>query len=79
MQFFFYMTIKSQPLEDFFVESPTPRVMKLYEDLPDEVNEALATLTTPDNHVWQLYFDRASQTELDGWVVTGVGVLLMSP
>jgi len=68
--------IKGQALTDFLAAHPVSETLKLHEDIPDEVIKA--NMTSNEN-VWQLFFNSASRTGPKGKIVTGVGVLFISP
>jgi len=48
-------------------------MIKLYEDLLDEIAEICITQTTFEEQVWQLFFNDASRTGPGGNIVAGVG------
>ncbi|XP_020250069.1 uncharacterized protein LOC109827477 [Asparagus officinalis] len=50
--------------------------VKLYQDIPDETYEANIL---SKEHVWQLYFDGAARASPTSPVITGVGVVFISP
>ena len=62
MQFLPQKAVKGQAVVDFLAEHPDLRATKLYEDLPDEVDEVCLTQTSFEGQVWQLFFDSASRT-----------------
>ena len=66
-------------MADFLDEHLDPRAIKFYEDLPDEVVEVCLAQTPFEGQVWQLFFDGASRTGLQGNIIVGVGVVLVCP
>jgi len=69
-------TIKGQALADFLAAHPVPESSKLHEDIWDKVIEA--NITSSDDE-WQMFFDGTSRTGPKGKIITGVGVLFISP
>ena len=55
---------------------PVPEHSKLHEDIPDEVFESNVT---SEDEVWQMFFDGASRIGPKGRIITGVGVVFISP
>jgi len=76
MTFVSQKAIKGQALVDFLVAHSISETSKLYEDITHEVIEA--NMTSSDD-VWQMFFDGASRTRPKGKIVTGVGVVFISP
>ena len=68
--------IKGQTLVDFLAAHPILETSKLHEDILDEVTKA--NITSSDD-VWQMFFDSALKTRPKGKIVTGVGVVFISP
>ena len=66
-------------MADFFAEHSDPKMIKLYEDLPDEVTEVCLTQTSFDGQMWQLFFDGASKMGPRGNNHSRSGVVLASP
>lgn len=56
MQFLPQKDIKGQALVDFLTENPASKAVKMYEELPDEVEEVLSTQTMFNNQVWLALF-----------------------
>ncbi|XP_020272836.1 uncharacterized protein LOC109847996 [Asparagus officinalis] len=77
MQFMPQKAVKGQAMTDFLADHPVPGSSKLYEDLPDEVDEAC--LAQEVMQVWKLFFDGASRANPHGVITTGVGVIFISP
>jgi len=71
--------IKGQVVTDFLVDHPVPGSSKLYDDLPDEIAKVNETHVSPEEQVWQLFFDGASRTGPEGNVITSMGVVLIFP
>jgi len=71
--------VKRQVVENFLADHPVSGTSKLYDDLSDEITEVNLINTSSEEQVWQLFFDRASRTSPEGNIVTGVGVVLISP
>lgn len=79
MQFLSQIAIKGHALTDFLVENPTPGVAELYEDLPEEVNEALIQHTLL-RIVWSDNFTLTGlRTGPFGQIRAGVGVVPIPP
>ena len=74
MQFLAQKAVKGQAVADFLAEHPDPRMIKLYEDLLDEVAEVCLTQTSLEGQV-----SNSSSTGPRGSIVAGVGVVLVSP
>ena len=68
--------MKGQAVADFLAEYPDSRMIKLYEDLPNEVAEIYITQSSFEEQVWQLFFDGASK--IGGNIMVGVGAVLVS-
>jgi len=68
--------IKGQTLADLLAAPPVSEMSKLYEDISDEVIEANMI---SNDEVWQMFFDGASRTGSNDSIVTGVGVVFISP
>jgi len=64
---------------DFLADHLVSGTSKLYVDLPDEIAEVNMINASLEEQVWQLFFDEASRTSLEGDIITGVGVVLISP
>ena len=79
MQFMPQKVIKGQAVADFLVDHPVPGSSKLYDDLPDEVAEVNMIHVLSEEQVWQLFFDGASRTSLEGNIIASVGVVLICP
>jgi len=71
--------IKGQAVVDFLIDHPVPETSKLYDDLSDEIAKVNLINTSSEEQVWQLFFDGASRTSPEGNIITGVGVVLISP
>jgi len=71
--------VKGQVVVDFLAEHVDLRMIKLYEDISDEVAKVCLTQTSFEGQVWQLFFDGASRTCPRGNIMAGVGVVLVSP
>ena len=61
MQFLSQEAVKGKAVTDFLAEHPDPKIIKLYEDLQDEIAEVCMTQTSFEEQVWQLFFDEASR------------------
>jgi len=68
--------VKGQALAEFLVTHPVPESSKLHEDIPGEVFESNIT---SEDEVWQIFFDGASRIGPKGKIITGVGVVFISP
>ena len=68
--------VKGQALTEFLAAHPVPESSKLHEDIPDEVFESNITL---EDEVWQIFFDGASRIGPKDKIITGVGVVFLSP
>ena len=71
--------VKRQAVADFLADHLVSGTSKLYVDLPDEIAEVNMINASLEEQVWQLFFDEASRTSLEGNIITGVGVVLISP
>ncbi|XXG59012.1 hypothetical protein AAC387_Pa04g1174 [Persea americana] len=69
--------IKGQPLADFLVEHPLPKDSPLKGDLPDE--PVYNVETSSSNASWNMYFDGATRTNERGKLISGIGILFVSP
>ena len=65
-------------MADFLADHPISGTSKLYDDLPDETAEVNLINASSKEQVWHLFFDGASRTSLEGNIVAGVGVILIS-
>ena len=79
MQFMPRKTVKGQPVTDFLADHPVLGTLKLYDDLPYEIAEVSVIKPPQKNKCGQLFFDEASRTSPEGNIVTGVGIILISP
>jgi len=70
---------EGQAMADFLANHPILESLKLYDDLSDEIAEDNATHVSPEEQVWQLFFDRSLRTGPKGNVITGVGVVFIFP
>src|SRR4051812_7816401 len=77
MQFLPQKAIKGQSIADFLAKNPRADWTKMHGSLPNETVEAHSMHATPQ--VWELYFDDASRTSLQGISIAGVGDVLISP
>ncbi|KAJ6826863.1 uncharacterized protein M6B38_369495 [Iris pallida] len=68
--------MRKSTLADFLAAYPIPETSKLYKDIPNEVVDCNMTLK---DDIWQLYFDGASRVGPKGNIVSGVGIVLVSP
>ena len=66
-------------MANFLADHLVSRSSKLYDDLQDEIAKVNATHVSPEEQVWQLFFDGALRTGPEGNVIAGVGVVLISP
>jgi len=64
---------------DFLVDHPVPKTSKLFDNLLDEIAEVNVINASSEEEVRQLFFDGVSKTSPEGNIVTGVGVVLISP
>jgi len=71
--------IKGQAVTSFLVDHPVSGTSKLYDNLPDEIGEVNLINSSSEEQVWQLFFDGASRTNLEGNTITCMGVVLISP
>jgi len=69
---------KGQAMADFLADHLVVGSSKLYNDLPEEIAKVNATHVSSEEQVWQLFFDAASRTSLEGYIIAGVGLVLMS-
>ena len=60
----------------FLATHLVPESSKLHEDILDEIFKSNMIST---DEVWQMFFDRASRTNSKGRIITGVGVVFISP
>ena len=70
------MAVKGQALVEFLTAHPVLEHSKLHEDILDEVFESNVT---SEDEVWQMFFDGASRIGPEGRIITGVGVVFISP
>jgi len=68
--------IKGQALAEFLAAHLVPENSKLHEDISDEVFESNVT---SEDEVWQMFFDGASRIGPKGRIITGMGVVFISP
>ena len=73
------MAIKGQVVTGFLADHPVSGSSKLYDDLSDEIAEVYMTDISPEEQVWQLFFNDTSRTGPRGNIIVGVGVVLVSP
>ena len=78
MQFMPQKAIKGQAVADFLADHPVLGTSKLYDDLPDEIAEVNLINISSKEQVWQLFFDRASKTSLEGNIIASVEVVFIS-
>jgi len=71
--------VKGQASTDFLADHPVSGILKLYNDLPDEIVEVNLINTSSEEQVWHLFFDGASRTNPEENIIAGVGVVLISP
>ena len=64
---------------EFLGDHPVSGSSKLYDDLSDEIAEVYMTDISPEEQVWQLFFNDTSRTGPRGNIIVGVGVVLVSP
>jgi len=76
MTFIPQKTVKGQALTDFLSAYPVSETSTLHKDIPDEVIKANITST---DEVWQMFFDDASRAGPECKLVTGMGVVFVSP
>ncbi|KAJ8644666.1 hypothetical protein MRB53_006414 [Persea americana] len=69
--------IKGQALPNFLVEHPLPKDSPLRDDLPDE--PVYNVETSSPNASWNIYFDGVTRTNEKGKLVSGIGILFVSP
>ncbi|XXG72997.1 hypothetical protein AAC387_Pa07g1981 [Persea americana] len=69
--------IKGQALADFLAEHPLPKDSPLRDDLPDE--PVYSVETSLSNASWDMYFDGATRTNEIGKLISGIGILFVSP
>ena len=69
--------IKGQALADFLAEHPLPKDSPLRDDLPDE--PVYSVETSSPNASWNMYFDGATRTNEKGKLISGIGILFVSP
>jgi len=79
MQFMPQKAIKGQAVTDCLADHRVPRSSKLYDDLSDEIAKVSMIHVSSEEQVWQLFFDGVSRTSPGENIVTGVGVVLISP
>jgi len=68
--------VKGQALTDFLAAHPVSENSKLHEDIP---YEAFESNMISEDEVWQMFFDGASRIGPKGKIITGVGVVFISP
>ena len=68
--------VKGKVLANFLAAHPVSETSKLHTDIPDEVIQA--SMTSEDD-VWQMIFDGASRISPTSKIITGVGVVFVSP
>jgi len=68
--------VKGQALVDFLAAHPVSESSKLHEDIPDEVFESNID---SEDEVWQMFVDGALRTGPKDKIITGVGVVFISP
>ncbi|WP_170284064.1 RNase H-like domain-containing protein, partial [Flagellimonas olearia] len=69
--------IKGQALADFLAEHPLPKDSPLRDDLPDEPVYNVETFSPKAS--WDMYFDGATRTNEKRELISGVGILFVSP
>ena len=57
MQFTSQKAIKGQAVADFLADHLVPGTSKFYDDLSDEIAEVNLINTSPEEQVWQLFFE----------------------
>ncbi|XXG88174.1 hypothetical protein AAC387_Pa12g0418 [Persea americana] len=70
-------SLKGQALADFLTEHPLPKDSPLRDDLPDE--PVYNVETSSPNASWNMYFDGATRTNVKGKLISGIGILFVSP
>ena len=73
MQFMPQKATKCQAVTDVLADHPVSRTSKLYDDFLYEITEVNLINASSEKQVWQLFFDRASRTSLEGNIVADVG------
>ena len=69
--------IKGQALAEFLAEHLLPKDSQLRNDLPDEL---VYNVETSSPHAsWDMYFDGATRTSEKRKLISGVGILFVSP
>ncbi|XP_020272188.1 uncharacterized protein LOC109847370 [Asparagus officinalis] len=68
--------VKGQVICDLMANQPMEGRVDLYQDISNKTCEANAA---SKEQVWQLFFDGASRTSPKATIITGVGVVLVSP
>ncbi|XXG88408.1 hypothetical protein AAC387_Pa12g0619 [Persea americana] len=69
--------IKCQTLADFLAAYPLPKDSPLRDDLPDEL--VYSVEISLSNASWDMYFDGATRTDEKGKLISGIGILFVSP
>ncbi|XP_020258994.1 uncharacterized protein LOC109835429 [Asparagus officinalis] len=69
-------SVKGQAICNLMVSHPLESKTNLFEDMSDETHKVNVT---SQEDVWRLYFDGASRVGTNGSIITGVGVVLVSP
>ena len=69
--------IKGQALADFLAGHPLPKDSPLKDDLLDK--PVYNVETSSSNASWDIYFDCATRTNEKGKLISGIGILFVSP
>ena len=75
MQFMPQKAVKGQSMADFLADHPVPGTSKLYDELSDEIAKINLINASPEEQVWQLFFDGASRTNPEENTIAGVTYL----
>ena len=79
MQYMPQNAIKGQAMVDFLADHLVLGTSKLFDYLPDKIAKVNLIDASLKEKLWLLFFNKASRTNPEGNIITGVGVVLISP